>query len=282
MSSRAYIDTTILADALLKKGERRTAAVTALHKFTERLLPVYAIKEFKAGVLRRFVWLHNKIVQTKSYSKTLAAIQKVSRTPQRYLTSTAIEALHMSAFATGKIRAGKLEEKYGESATLESILTDEYRYAIRTKIELAWRRRRSIATEVVDNLSCYREVAPFERRGLLELDPVRCDPDKDGCCLGPLLKARAGDLEKLRAAMQGARDTPEGRRRYQALREIARRKLGEPVAESTCRDLGDAFFAFFAPEDSVVLTTNSKDHEPLCAALGKRVETPQGVVSAQE
>lgn len=274
MSSKAYLDTTIVADALLKRGKKQAAARAALDRYTEKLLPVYAIKEFKAGPLRRFVWFHNKLVQTKSHQKTIEALQIISRTPHRYLTSTALEALHASAFKVGKTAVARLAKKYGQTATLESILTDEYRYAVRTKIELAWRRRRSIATSVVDNLSCYREAAPFERRGLIELEPLKCNPDQEGCCLGPLLRSNQGDLQKLKAATEPTRATPEGRRRYQALRELIRRKITQPVEEDTCRDLGDAFFAFFAPADAVILTTNVKDHTPLAAALGKRVEAP--------
>jgi hypothetical protein len=41
-----------------------------------------------------------------------------------------------------------------------------------------------------------------------------------------------------------------------------------------CRSLGDAVFAFLAPADSVILTTNVKDHQPLAEALGKSAISP--------
>ena len=47
-----------------------------------------------------------------------------------------------------------------------------------------------------------------------------------------------------------------------------------PMTQQMCRDLGDAFFALFAPDNAVILTTNRKDHEPLAHALGKKVESP--------
>jgi hypothetical protein len=37
---------------------------------------------------------------------------------------------------------------------------------------------------------------------------------------------------------------------------------------------GDAYFSFFAPPGSIILTTNAKDHVPLAAALGKIVQAP--------
>ena len=44
------------------------------------------------------------------------------------------------------------------------------------------------------------------------------------------------------------------------------------MSDKTCRDLGDAVYAFFAPPDSVVLTTNIRDHRPLAEALGKQAK----------
>jgi hypothetical protein len=46
------------------------------------------------------------------------------------------------------------------------------------------------------------------------------------------------------------------------------------VTRETCRDLGDAIFAFFCPSNAVVLTTNLGDHEPLANAIGKKAEKP--------
>jgi len=48
---RAFVDTTVLTDALLKVGEPRDRAKAAIARFVESLLPVYAIKEFQAGPL---------------------------------------------------------------------------------------------------------------------------------------------------------------------------------------------------------------------------------------
>jgi len=46
------------------------------------------------------------------------------------------------------------------------------------------------------------------------------------------------------------------------------------VTRETCRDLGDAVFAFFCTNNAVVLTTNLRDHEPLAKAIGKKAEKP--------
>jgi hypothetical protein len=69
--TKAYVETTVLADALLKPGARASAAKATIGRFSESLLPVYSIKEFKAGPLHHYVWFHGKLVQTKSWGKSL-------------------------------------------------------------------------------------------------------------------------------------------------------------------------------------------------------------------
>jgi len=81
------------------------------------------------------------------------------------------------------------------------------------------------------------------------------------------------DLEKIRKVLLKEPKTRENERRARALRQLIR-KPKAAVSEQTCRDLGDAFFAVFAPNDSVILTTNTKDHTPLAATLRKKTEAP--------
>lgn len=93
------------------------------------------------------------------------------------------------------------------------------------------------------------------------------------CCLAPLLRERIPELKKLLAAVKDQPDKPENRRRAKALRAICRTPNRE-FSEEMCRNLGDAYFALFAPAEAVILTTNVKDLEPLASALGKKVKRP--------
>lgn len=270
--SKAYLDTTILTDALLKPGELGKAAKAAIRRYDTTELPVYAIKEFKAGPLKNFAWMHNTLVSTGSFKGSLRALQRMSRTPKTYLTSTALEALTEASDSIGSMTGPELIQKYGKVATLDSVQCDEYRYAIRMSISKAWKRRRKVTTRTIQELTCYREAEPFEERGLIILEPYRCK-EQEGCCLAPALKQDLDSVRKLRDAVDAQPKNEERRKRYQALREIARKPKTE-VTEKMCRHLGDAMFAFFAPQDATILTTNIKDHEPLANSLGKQVERP--------
>ncbi len=51
VKSKAFVDTTILTNRLIKFREEKKEAKDALAKYEITELPVYAIKEFKAGPL---------------------------------------------------------------------------------------------------------------------------------------------------------------------------------------------------------------------------------------
>src|SRR5258708_15404625 len=123
--AKAFVETTILADSLLKKGEPGTAAREALRRYDVTELPAYAIKELKAGIMRNMAWFHNKLVSTRSFSKAIGALHRMSLTPRRYTTASALEALRDAAALLGKM--ANLEQEYGPKADLDAVLCDRFR-----------------------------------------------------------------------------------------------------------------------------------------------------------
>jgi hypothetical protein len=96
--------------------------------------------------------------------------------------------------------------------------------------------------------------------------------------LGDELAKEPVQLERLRNETDKI-DNAEHRRRSQAMSDI--RRKGPPVSQKQCRDLGDAVFAFFAPPESTILTTNLRDLRPLAETLGKACKSPNEVVAEQ-
>lgn len=266
---KAYIDTTVLTNALLKRNwPLGKAAIAGIARYASSSLPVYAIKEFKGGPLANYVYVHNKLVSTQSLAQTIAAIHGVVR--KRYQVSTALEALAEAARAAGGATTSQLEQKYGEKARSDRVNCDEYRLALKALIFRAWERRRKVTSYVIQPLACYSEEKPFEKQGLIRLDPKRCDP-KPECCLALAFRADTRQRRALERAIQEEPQKPENARRLQALASL---RSGKPMTEKMCRDLGDAIFAFFAPADCTILTTNRRDFDPLAASVGKNVDSP--------
>jgi hypothetical protein len=270
--TKAYIDTTVLTDVLLKSGSAKEQAQASLRAFDTTQLPVYAIKEFKRGPFANFVWMYNKFASTKSFAKSMAALQAMSRTPKRYTTATALEALVTASVSIGHQTNATLAATYGENATLDSMLYDEIRLSLKRVIYSAWLKRRNVTTEIVDPLSCYEEKEPYENRGLIEIRPTNCDREHT-CCLAEPLRAMSDDLHKMKQAIDDSgSQRREDRKRAQALRFLYRKT--QDLTDAMCRDLGDAVFVAFAPKDSVILTTNMRDHSLLAASVGKQVQSP--------
>lgn len=269
--SKAFLDTTILTNALLKPSGNQ-ATKSLLKKYNETQLPVYTIKEFKAGPLRNFAWFHNKLVLLGSFRKAMVVLHGVSRSPMRYRTSTAIEALIEAIYATENTTAGHLVQKYGSAASDEFMTTDRFRLAIKGLIHKAWKKRRKLTTHVVQELSCYEEVDPKDSRGLIDLKPYRCNPIRE-CCLASDLRSNPLNLKAMHNAVNNQPTNRERQKRSQILNDMIR-KPKYLLTEKSCRYLGDAIIVFFAPNDSIILTTNLSDHEALANALGKTVEAP--------
>ena len=267
---RAFVDTTVLTDITLKAGEPRDRAKSALAGFAETLLPAYAIKEFQIGPLGNYGWIHNVFANEQSYSRAIQRVHGVSRTPQRYLVSTSLEAIAVASHAAlGAIDAESARAKYGPGTSLDSLAATEVRLNLRTLILRAWRKRRRITTAIVDELSCYNETDPIEQRGLIVISRLPCS---ESCSLARLFRQRPRDVRALMATAKAQGDRREHQKRYQALRALGR--TARPLDQKQCRALGDAVFAFFAPADATILTTNLRDHQPLAEALGKSVAAP--------
>ncbi len=270
--SKAFIDTTILADRLLKPGTKQEAAKTALGRYEETVLPVYAIKEFRAGAFRGFIWAHNKLIEKGNFRDFVTA---ASALRQRNLSSTALEAFSAGLALVPDVKLSVWRDKYGDDASPERIQFDSLRLQLRSLIYRAWLQRRKVTDRVVDELPCFQEIGPKEKRGLIEFeDKIKSCGTEPDCAVAKIMAHDKDALQALLDANDRPPDSAEKQRRRKGLRHLITHYPKRPLPEEHCRGLGDAVFAFSAPEDFVILTTNEKDHSVLAGALGKKVQTP--------
>ena len=263
--SKAFLDTTVLTDILLKSGELGLWSREAIKEYDEILLPVYAMKEFSSGPLSYWIWLYNKFALTKSLSKTILAIS--SMVPMKPRTAqTALEALSLCNNSIPI--SGMTEEENAEF----------YRQVLLGKIMRAWKKRRNVVpgTNVVDDLPCFTEGDPLLKQEDKTLNNAACKchlrRGKD-CCAAAIIKKHPDDIAALIKAIEG-----KSRREDVSRRAVLHKMLNTPklsLNARECRNIGDAYFAIQAPRDSVILTTNGKDHKELADALGKQVLCPQ-------
>ncbi len=269
--SKAYVETTILTNLLLKPSSRKqAAAISALNRYDETLLPVYSIKEWKAGPLDHYAYVHDKLVQTRSLAYTLAAINSLNPVTDARRQDTTRETFEAAA---------RLDRAKPSSAHIngrpDEEMADRYRLALASLIIRSWRKRRKLTTRTIQDLECYAEAEPkIGKDGFFDLTPKQCCGDRH-CCLWDELK-----LEKHRDILIAMRNSiPENSPHFEDKnrRKVLKHLINTPkipLNREDCRRLGDAVFAFFCPHDAVILTTNIRDHQPLAKAAGKRAEKP--------
>jgi hypothetical protein len=267
----AFIETTVLTDFLLKRDGSETAAAAAFDRFENKFVPQFAWKEFKRGPLKNFVWAHNKLADTQSLLATLTALQRLSRSLQRYLTSTAIQAVQ-TAFAGLFANSTELARRHGAKANLDAIHADALRLELKRIIFSAWNRRTALFGGPFHLLSCYPDAPLTEVSRIIKVDPRDC-PKGIECCLKTPLVQRRGDLNIVREVLKANSDRQEIARRGRVIRQLEKHPTSLMDA-SACLSLGDAYFVLFCPQGCVILTTNLRDIEPMASALGITAEAP--------
>lgn len=207
-SDSCFLDTTVLVEALFKTEAQRKSARAAIRAHRRSVLPVYAIKEMQLGALRHFIWAHNKLSETASFSKTLRAIQRNFMKP--YLQGTALEAMQVGA----ELLIGSQFSSAQTRAETDAAMADSFRSSLRRRIDRGWKDRRKLTTETADELKCFAETAPRfnESTKLLEIDPQGCSLERS-CCLAGKLRERPEDLEALLKAIEGKSRTEDNKRR---------------------------------------------------------------------
>jgi hypothetical protein len=265
--TKAFIETTVLTDYLLKRDDSEKAAAAAIADFDRPVVPQFAWKEFKRGPLKNFAWAHNKLGDTRSFLATLAALQRMSRTPRRYITSTAIQALH-TAFTRlfDSSTLDDLRRTYTAKADTDAIHADALRYELKRVIIRSWNKRTKLFGGPYHILSCYPDAPITADVNRLEVEPVDC-PRTDECCIKPALRKRGNDLSALRSAISGEKSRKEVRDRMAVLRQLEKH-FTSLMGRKECRAFGDAYFVMFCPAGAVVLTTNERDIMPMASALG--------------
>lgn len=272
-SHKAYLDTTVVANILLRSDAVGKRSVDAIKRFDRTEMPEYALKELKAGPLMAWIWTHNKLNETKSWADTFAAINAISATPRRNFSATARQALQQAAEADKASFVTAIGIAVTADAAIDRALADRYRLYCRRKLLLAWRRRRKVANHISMPLRCFVEGDLLELSGgNLAFERYSCPRNAD-CDVFKLLTTMPDEVGRLMEVVKKQPQKPENAKRYQALRHIHRTPK-RPFSDSLCRDLGDAIFALAAPADCVILTTNLKDHDPLAKALGKVAVEP--------
>lgn len=267
--NNAFLDTTILTDLLLKGKAKNKFIKERLNIYSTVKVPCYAIKEFVHGPLQRYIWFYNKLSISLTLSGAIDALNRESRTPRKYIVSTALEALKEIVSRNKTIDLPTLEAKYGNKVNLETFLRDRYKDSLDYLIRKAWEKRRTVIQNVIQELECFVEGLIVKENSCLKLN---CECKKENSCAAiALIKTKLNEAILLRNKIMKEENTPENIRKRQALREVIKGK--ELLNRNkTCRSLGDSYFLVCCPKEDTIVTTNEKDFLQYVYSLGKKID----------
>ncbi len=267
----AFLDTTVVVHIAERVAPLAARAERFIASNQPAEVPFYALRELLDGRIRLLCDAHNVLLGAQNIGEAMLAL--LSRNP-----------------AEGR----KREARQQELARILSCLYDknptgsradmkrEALDALALKISQLWRRARRLKmVSEVQPLGCFND-------GMLSFGPsdelrgpsgsFTC-LKKERCAAAAYLYDNQAALARMIEALHPSKlnlalaNKNETKQRRRALQELSR---SGPVKfnKSSCRALGDAYFAAMCPPGSIVVTSNTSDHKPLCEALGKHAAEP--------
>jgi hypothetical protein len=272
---KAFLDTTILTDAVLKEESVRKRTRAAIARCQQAQYPGYALKEFNYGPFDAYRRYYNYLVEEDSTSVAMRRVHAGILTPRRQRFATMMEA---------SIRADEDASKGyspSEVSTNRRERARAHRYHLRRTLRNAHRQIEKLPAKQVFPLDCYSspklEQLPNETLAFSESGCGRSGASMAGfaaCSTAHHCSAMTGDIRKLVAALKKQPEQREISKRIEALKKLV--SEGK-LTHSDCQYLGDAVFTLLAPNGYVIMTTNVKHHRPMARAVGKDAVYPDEV-----
>jgi hypothetical protein len=254
---KCFLDTTIITDLTLKKKDIRDRTQIALNAFEHSEYPQYALKEFNAGPISHYIWWRNILMETNSLQLAYDRLGAEASTPRKNRTRTVLAAM---AMAEGSSTRRQTPRERAES----------HRVALTRAIASARRRLDKMAT-MTHPLECHNLAQPrLLETNMMAIKPILCE--KTDCSLAEDFHSHHQvSLALLAKTIELQPPKPENVKRLAAITAVRNRP---DLDNDQCRNLGDAVFALLSPRESIILTTNIRDHRPLAEALGKKASHP--------
>jgi hypothetical protein len=241
-------------------NDRSRAEVSALLA-SARLVgtSTFSKLEFKLSFLRDLAYLHGKLYQFRSIPRVLHHLATLPPPHHRRL-QRALD--HLARFFT--FHGGD------EAATVDAILL-----SIENGVANYWDTFDTSVDYVADGTGCVRSRdAPRLNRDRVEVTHKQCRPDLINCRIHRF-------FEENRQAFQGVAvaiaSLPEERltNELRTFQRLITEASADPTVlcdDRNCRRFGDAIIAADAGGFPVIVSSNQREFEVLCAALQKRLQ----------
>jgi hypothetical protein len=268
----SFLDTTIvvhMADCTELNKKLKGEAFVKANQPADT--PYYALRELLAGHIQILCETHNTIQAAENIGEALLALLKRSPAEGRKKEAR-VQVLSIA-----------LRDSFTSNpAGLRGDQKREMLQALALRINGLWRKSHKLNdVKLVQALGCIND-GKITRGDAGELrgpsNTFNC-LKSERCAAAAYLYDDKSSLIKMIDALHPSHLDPsianknENSQRRKALKELWD-KGPSKFDKKRCRALGDAYFAAMCPVGSVVVTSNTKDHIPLCVALGKIAVEP--------
>ena len=266
----AFLETTTVVDLLFKDKATVEPIREILQKYTVKYSSQYVRMEIKRGVLRHFVYLHNKAVECKKLSEVQACITSLSSSPQRNKLSTILKAVE-DFFREFEKREMKPLPVGQRPTEFQKTMLAAF---LRTRIKRFWTAFERLVDVVIDDVECYKHgytLRPPKLVGqVFDNTFSNCDLYKPGICrLRSFCDENETSLVTIRDQLEETKSPDiETQKRLKEIRDVLRVKKRD-ILRKTCWRMGDAVIILEAPEDAEIINGNCKHYDPMCKAVGK-------------
>jgi len=266
----AFLETTAIADLLFKDKGTSGRILEILSKYKVKYSSQYVRMEIKRGVLRHFVYLHNKAVECKKLSEVHACISTLSSTPQKNKLSTVLKAIEdfYANFEQRELRKLPVNSKPTEFQ--KSMLAA----FLRTRIRRFWTAFEKQVDIIVDDTECYKRLhvlkPPTFDGKVFDNTFSNCDKFKPGICrLRDFCNDNENGLVDVHTNLSKTQKPDvETEKRLRAIKEVLRVKKRD-ILQRECWRMSDALMVLEAPANSEIINGNCKHYDALCNAVGK-------------
>lgn len=266
-----FLDTTIVVNIADKNDPQYTKSSAYIATNQPAIMPYYALRELLVGYVQILCDSHNAIQASDNPAEALIALLRLNPMQGR------------KKEARIKILAEELKGCFDANQTGQrDQLNREMLQSLALRVNSVWRRAKRInGVSLKQPLGCFNDgKITYGESGELRgpNDSFNCHKDKR-CAAAGYLSDDQNVLLKLIEALHpnnlplDVANKNENQKRRKALKEL-QTNGPKKFNKGRCRALGDAYFAAMCPPGSVVLTSNLKDHEPLCEILNKKAVEP--------
>jgi hypothetical protein len=265
-----FLETTTVVDLLFKERATTEPIKAILDTYDVWYSSQYVRMEIKRGVLRHFVYLHNKAVECKTFAEVQTCISALTSTTQKNKLGTILKAIEGFFVHFERVQLSSLPNDKRPAEFLKTMLAA----FLRVRIKRFWTAFDRLVDVVLDGAECYKYrfvLSPPQFDGkLFDNTLPNCDRFKPGICrLRELCRDNNAALSAIHSHLKDIENPDlETVKRISAIKEVLRLPKRD-IPQKTCWRMGDAVLVLEAPSSAHILNGNCKHYDPICQAAGK-------------